>query len=107
MAKLRRQYWSWGLGFMAFVVKSYQTDESQRGKFRALVRWWFKEQLLQLGKSLVGNDVLPSKMILAELWGGIQGLLGEYERSQRRTAEIRQQTQTTTVSQKPLSMINQ
>ena len=89
MAKLRRQYWSWGLGFMAFVVKSSRNDPSQQGKFRALVQWWFQSQILQLAKSLLGKNILPPQMILAELWGGIRGLLGEYERSQRRTAKIR------------------
>ncbi|MEA5511024.1 glycosyltransferase [Crocosphaera sp. UHCC 0190] len=92
MKKLRRQYWSWGLGFMAFVVKSYQNDPSQQGKFIALIKWWFQEQCLQLLKSLLGRQILPPEMILAELWGGIQGLFGSYERSQQRSAKIRQST---------------
>lgn len=90
MAQLRRQYWSWGLGFMAFVVKSSENDPSQRSKFRALVQWWFKDQFLQLIKSLLGKNILSPDMILAELWGGIQGLLGAYQRSQQRTAKIRE-----------------
>lgn len=93
MIKLRRQYWSWGLGFMAFITKSYQNDPSQREKIRALVQWWFREQLSQLTKSLLGKQILPPQMILAELWGGIRGILGEYERSKRRTGAIRQQVQ--------------
>lgn len=91
MAKLRRQYWSWGLGFMAFVVKSYQQDISQRAKLRRLVGWWFRYQLRELGESLMGFHPLPPGMILAELWGGIVGLLGEYSRSQRRIEQIKQQ----------------
>ena len=89
--KLRRQYWTWGLGFMAFVTKSYQTDPAQRSQFRRLVQWWFKDQGKQLIKSLMGRHLLPSEMILAELWGGIVGLLGEYSRSQQRIEQIRRQ----------------
>ncbi|MEG4961766.1 MULTISPECIES: glycosyltransferase [unclassified Microcoleus] len=89
--KLRRQYWTWGLGFMAFVVKSYQTDPSQRSKLRWLVGWWFADQLNQLQKSVRGCHVLPPTMILAELWGGVVGLFGEYPRSLKRIEKIRQQ----------------
>ncbi len=90
-AKLRRQYWTWGLGFMAFVVKSYQSDPPQRPQLRRLVWWWFKDQLKQLKNSLRGRHVLPPTMILAELWGGIVGILGEYHRSLKRVEEIRRQ----------------
>jgi len=89
--KLRRQYWTWGLGFMAFVVKSYQSDPPQRSQLRRLVWWWLKDQLRQFKKSLRGRHTLPPVMILAELWGGIVGLLGEYPRSIRRVEQIRRQ----------------
>ena len=88
---LRRQYRSWGLGFMAFVVKSYQTDPPQRSKLRRLVLWWFKYQLRQLLKSLAGRHMLPPGMIIAELKGGIAGLLGGYYRSSKRIEQIRRQ----------------
>jgi glycosyltransferase involved in cell wall biosynthesis len=91
MEKLRRQYWSWGLGFMAFVVKSYQQDISQRAKFRSLVWWWLKDQLQKFSESLTGRYILPTGMIVAELWGGIVGLLGEYSRSQKRVEQIKKQ----------------
>jgi GT2 family glycosyltransferase len=89
--KLRRQYWTWGLGFMAFVVKSYQSDPPQRSQLRRLIRWWVKDQLQQLKHSLMGRHVLPPTMILAELWGGIVGFFGEYSRSLRRIEQIRRQ----------------
>lgn len=89
--KLRRQYWTWGLGFMAFVIKSYQADPIQRAQFRRLVQWWFKDQGKQLIKSLMGRHPLPSEMIWAELWGAVVGLLGEYGRSQQRIEQIRRQ----------------
>jgi len=90
-AKLRRQYWSWGLGEMAFVVKAYQSDPSQRVKFLLHVSWWFKDKLIQLLKSVRSPQTSPPAMILAEWWGGLVGLLGEYPRSQRRVDQIRRQ----------------
>jgi GT2 family glycosyltransferase len=87
--KLRRQYWTWGLGFMAFVVKSYQSDPPQRSQLRRLVWWWIKDQLKQFKDSLRSHHTLPPTMILAEFWGGILGLLGEYPRSLKRVEQIR------------------
>jgi GT2 family glycosyltransferase len=87
---LRRQCWSWGLGFMAFVAKSRRSDRSQARKFRRLVRWWFGDQIRQLARSMRGRYCLPANMILSEMWGGIVGLLGEYGRSSRRVARLRE-----------------
>lgn len=89
--KLRHQYWTWGLGFMAFVTKSYQSDPTQRRQFRRLVQWWLNDQGQQVMNSLRGRHPLPLAMILAELQGGIVGLFGEYQRSQRRIENIRRQ----------------
>ncbi|MBE9188814.1 glycosyltransferase [Gloeocapsopsis crepidinum LEGE 06123] len=90
--KLRHQYCqSWGMGFMAFVVKSYQSDPSQRSKLRRIVGWWFKDQLRRLLKSLIGRYILPPDIVVAELWGGVVGLLGEYSRSLARIEQIRRQ----------------
>lgn len=89
--KLHRQYWTWGLGFMAFVMKSYQTDPAQRSQLRRLMWWWIKDQLKQLRDSLRGNHILPPKMILVEIWGGIVGFFGEYPRSLKRIEIIRRQ----------------
>lgn len=89
--KLRRQYWSWGLGVMAFITKSYQVDPTQRSKFLRLVVWWFKDKLGQLVRSVTAPEQFPPTMIWAELWGGITGLLGEYDRSCNRVAVIRRQ----------------
>jgi glycosyltransferase involved in cell wall biosynthesis len=88
---LRRQYWSWGLGFMAFVDKSYHADPSNRSKFLRLILWWFKDRLRHLKGSLRGRNELATYMVLAELWGGIIGLLNEYSRSSRRIEHIRRQ----------------
>ncbi len=91
LSGLRRQYHSWGLGFMAFVTKTYRTDPPRRPRLRQLVRWWFKYQLRQLRESLRGRHVLGPRMILAELGGGLVGLLGEYARSEQRIRRIRRQ----------------
>jgi glycosyltransferase involved in cell wall biosynthesis len=91
LEKLQRQYWSWGAGFMAFVIKSYQEDSKQRLKFLALILWWFQYQFQELIGSRWGKIPFPSVMVWTELWGGIQGILGAYQRSQHRIESIRRQ----------------
>ena len=86
---LRRQYWTWGTGFMAFVSKSYSRDPSQRLKLRRLIRWWYADQLAELVRSLGGRSVLSPDLVLAELAGGTVGLAGTYARSVRRADRIR------------------
>jgi GT2 family glycosyltransferase len=87
--KLRRQYWSWGLGFMAFLDKTYRTDPAERRNLRGMIRWWFGDQLLQLFEGVRGRHVLPVRFLAAELFGGVMGLAGTYARSVRRTERIR------------------
>jgi GT2 family glycosyltransferase len=89
-AQLRSQYCrSWGQGLMAFVVKTYNADVTQRPKLRRFLLWWFGYKLHGLSKSLRGKHVLPPGLLLAELWGGILGLSGAYSRSVRRAERIR------------------
>ena len=88
---LRRQYWSWGLGLMAFITKTYDQDRSQRRKLVHLIVWWFQDMARQLVESLLGRHALPTGMVWAELWGGVVGLLGEYARSVKRIEQIRAQ----------------
>ena len=89
MAQLKRQYWSWGLGFMAFWVKSYQSDPAMRGRLLRLLGWWSRYQLKMLARSLLRRQKsLPVGMVLAEIWGGAMGLFGGYGRSRQRTAAI-------------------
>lgn len=78
---------------MAFVVKSCQTDPALRPRFRGLIRWWFKDQFRQLRNSLIRDRrILPPAMVLAQLWGGIQGLMGEYACSLDCIEQIRRQS---------------
>ena len=87
--ELQRQYFSWGLGFMAFVGKHLRGSVEHKDRFRSLVRWWTRDQLRQLKASLRGRHPLPPRMILAEISGGIMGILGEYRRSCKRVERIR------------------
>lgn len=87
---LRRQYWTWGLGMMAFAAKSIRTDPALRWRWVRLLAWWFADQGRQLRKSLLGRHVLPPDMVFAELAGGAVGLAGEYGRSRRRVRRIRE-----------------
>ncbi len=89
MAVLRRQYYTWGVGFMAFVAKSMASDPAMRGRFRSTIRWWFRYQARRLKARARGREPIPAPMILGEIWGGVVGLCGEYGRSKRRIARIR------------------
>ncbi len=86
---LRRQYVSWGRGFAAFAVKSYRADPAQRAQFRRLAVWWCGYQLRELYRSLRRGDMSLVRMVLAELAGGLFGILGEYDRSSRRITKLR------------------
>jgi GT2 family glycosyltransferase len=86
---LRRQYWTWGTGFMAFIAKTYGAEPAQRGRLRSMIAWWLGYQLRTLARSVLGRDVLSPRYVLAELAGGVVGLAGTYGRSRRRLARTR------------------
>jgi glycosyltransferase involved in cell wall biosynthesis len=87
-ASLRRQYWSWGEGFMAYLTKTAQADVAQRRKAIRLVAWWLRYQARSVAASLSSRTELPTDLALAELLGGLVGLGGSYARSRRRVARI-------------------
>lgn len=89
LAQLRRQYWSWGLGFMAFIVKSQRHDPALRPRHRAMLRWWFIDKLGALLAASLRLNTRRMSFLFAELLGGIQGLAGEYGRSEFRSQAIR------------------
>lgn len=91
MPQLRRQYWSWGLGFMSFLVKSRRTDPALAARHRAMIRWWFLHQAGALAKAVLRLRFHRIRFVLSELRGGIQGVLGEYDRSSRRSRRIREE----------------
>ena len=86
---LQRQYRSWGTGFGAFLVKSMQADPTMRPALRGVAAWWFGYQARRVVSRLAGHDPTPMAMIRSEIVGGIQGLCGEYNRSERRSARVR------------------
>ena len=89
MAALRRQYWSWGEGLMAYVAKTYEADPRQRAKLRGLVAWWLPWASRAVAASALRRAPGRLELPLAELAGGVEGLAGGYARSRRRVAEIR------------------
>jgi len=86
---LRKQYYTWGLGLMAYIRKHVKADASQRSRFLRLVKWWIRDELQQLRNALRGRGEVPPVMILAEILGAIVGWAGEYERSCRRIDTIK------------------
>ena len=90
LQQLRRQYWSWGLGFMAFVVKCRQADPALHAMHSATVRWWFRYQIVRFLRSVLRRSGQSPSFALAELRGAVQGLTGEYQRSQSRSRKIRE-----------------
>jgi glycosyltransferase involved in cell wall biosynthesis len=87
-AELRYQMWTWGLGFMAFVGKSYRTDREQRAKFRRLIVQWFWRRSSHAVLCATGHARRPVGLALAQLAGGVVGLFGEYSRSERRMRRL-------------------
>ncbi|HLZ67021.1 MAG TPA: glycosyltransferase [Aliidongia sp.] len=88
LTALRRQYWSWGLGCMAFLAKCYRVDPPVRPIIFRFMAWWIKYQVKEGLRSLRRGGP-PLSMVLAEIWGGIAGVAGEYSRSERRIERIR------------------
>jgi GT2 family glycosyltransferase len=88
-ATLRRQYRSWGTGFMAFLTKTARERPEDRAQIARMVAWWFQDQVRWAAHGALGNHGMTVDLAVAELVGGVVGLAGEYERSQRRVARIR------------------
>jgi len=91
LKQLRRQYWSWGVGFMAFLVKARRTDAALRTRHTAMIRWWFLDKLRALAGAILRVNLERARFVAGELLGGIQGLLGAYDRSVARSRRIRKQ----------------
>lgn len=89
LSVLARQYWTWGLGFGAFAAKTRMSSREARATTNALLRWWFADQSFRLARSIAGKGDTPARMILGEIAGCLQGLSGEYGRSQRRSAALK------------------
>jgi GT2 family glycosyltransferase len=91
LPQLRRQYWTWGLGFMAFLAKSRRSDPTLKSKQSAILRWWLLDKLADLGVAACCLRFRELGFLTAELWGGVVGMAGEYDRSLKRVQKIREQ----------------
>ena len=91
LPQLKRQYWTWGLGFMAFLAKSRRTDPALKHKQAAILRWWLLDKLADVAVAACRLRFRELGFLTAELWGGIVGMAGEYDRSLRRVQKIREQ----------------
>lgn len=88
--QLRRQYWSWGLGMMAFLTKVRRSDPELKDRQRGMLRWWLIHQLRETSRALLRLRLRDLGFAVAEILGGVQGLFGGYDRSRRRVAAIRE-----------------
>ena len=91
--KLRHQMWTWGLGSMAFVTKSWRTDLTERPKISRWALWWLSFQLSKILAPFLRRNrkPWPWDLVMAEVAGGAVGLFGEYSRSQKRIELLRRQ----------------
>lgn len=90
LEQLTRQYWTWGLGFMAFLTKSRRTDPALRSRQAAMVWWWVLDRLGAVTRSALRGRRRELGFAFAEFKGGVQGAFGEYDRSRRRVQAIRE-----------------
>jgi len=86
---LRRQFYSWGDGQMAFLAKTHAEGPHLRPRVRAMVGWWAAYELRELAACAAGRGWGPADLPAAELAGGVAGLTGSYRRSVRRAEAIR------------------
>jgi glycosyltransferase involved in cell wall biosynthesis len=87
--QLRYQMYTWGLGMMAYVVKNYRADKSNRARFRCVILDWFRVISRFVLSSALGKNGWKGDLAWAELWGGVVGLCGAYDRSRARVERIR------------------
>ena len=87
---LRRQMWTWGQGYLAFAAKTHQTDAANRFRVRMAALGSFVFFARMAIGSALGRWKHEWTFDLAawEIAGAIQGLAGEYRRSQRRIHAI-------------------
>ena len=90
LEQLTRQYWTWGLGFMAFLTKSRRSDPAMAARQAALVWWWVCDRGAAVTRALLRGRRQELAFAWAELKGGVQGALGEYDRSLARSRAIRE-----------------
>jgi hypothetical protein len=88
--ELRRQYWSWGTGYMAFWHKTYRSDALMRPKLRRMMAWWVRDQFRQLKATFGDDSMLSPDMVTAQMAGGLLTVAWKYPWSRRRSERIQQ-----------------
>jgi hypothetical protein len=85
--------WTWGLGSMAFLTKSWRADPGARSKLRHWVLWWASYQFSKILLPFLRKNRRRWQwdLVLAEIGGGIAGLCGAYDRSLARIERLRRQ----------------
>jgi GT2 family glycosyltransferase len=72
-AGLYRQIASWGRAVFAVKARSLRAYPQERRGFRELTRWWRRDGLRRLARSLLGRSPIPPALVWAELksaWDG-------------------------------------
>jgi glycosyltransferase involved in cell wall biosynthesis len=87
--ELRHQMYTWGLGMMAYAIKVYRSDKLNRPRLRCVVLGWFRALTRFVVASTLEENGWKGDLACAELWGGIVGLCGAYDRSKVRLERIR------------------
>jgi GT2 family glycosyltransferase len=86
--ELRKQYYSWGLGFGAFLDRRWR-DPAQRLQIVRMTAWWTEYAIKAVVDAGRKRDAVGMRCAVAELGGGFVGLAGEYSRSKHRIARRR------------------
>src|SRR5260370_30782830 len=83
--------WTWGLGSMGFLAKSWRQDPSQRPKMRRWALWWLSYQLSKIFVPFLrrNRNRSPWDLVVAEITGAVVGFCGEYDRSLPRSEHLR------------------
>jgi GT2 family glycosyltransferase len=87
--ELRRQFYTWGTGHMAYVEKTWRTDPAGRLTLVRLVLWQLRRLVRDTVRSVRGRSEVSYRLSLSELVGSLVGLTGSYARSVRRSSAIR------------------
>jgi hypothetical protein len=89
--ELAWQYYTWGLGLMAFLDKVRRRHPEQAGRVRRMYLWWTRAMARELSRAVRGRPrARRPEFVRAEMRGGLKGFAGEYRRSQQRSDAIRQ-----------------
>jgi len=86
--QLRQQMYTWGLGMMAYATKHESPDLGTSVHFHCMILGWFRSAIKNTIRSANRRCHWTIGLALAELWGGLVGVYGEYHRSQRRIRRI-------------------